>query len=58
MEEELANYQSFLLHIGKESFNQGIYQVAFFHGTPVEDDRFDNSKDVINDQLVSQDDAD
>jgi len=31
--------------------------VAFFHGALVDDDRYDNSKDVFNGQLVSLDDT-
>lgn len=57
LEEELANYQSFLLQISKEGFNQGIWQEALFHGVPVKDDRYDNSKDVVNGQLVSFNDV-
>jgi len=36
--EELTYYQWFLLRIGKEGFNQGIFQAAFFHRILVDDD--------------------
>jgi len=31
---------------------QGIRQAAFFHGTPIDDERYDYTKDVINGELV------
>lgn len=38
LEEELSHYQSFLLCVGKEGFNQGIHQATYFHGIPVDKD--------------------
>jgi len=50
---ELAYYQLFLLCVRKEGFNQGIRQAIFFHGIPIDDKRYDVSKDIINGELVS-----
>lgn len=38
LEEELANYNAFLLRIIIEDFNQGIRQVTFIHGDSIKDD--------------------
>jgi len=41
-----------MLRINEESFNQGVRQVAFYHGVPADDERYDSNMDVINDQLM------
>ena len=35
------------------SRTEGIRQAAFFDRIPIEDDRYDNSKDIVNGQLVA-----
>ena len=49
---EIKQCQSFMLRISEESFNQGVRQVAFFHGVPVEDTRYDPGMDVVDGRLV------
>jgi len=49
---EIEKFQGFMLRINEESFNQGVRQVAFFHGVPTDDSRYDLGKDVVNGQLV------
>lgn len=56
--DELAHYQSFLLRVDKEGLNQAIHLAKFFNGIPVNDDRYADSKDIVNDQLVSADGED
>jgi len=41
-----------MLCINEENFNQGVHQVAFFHGMPADDSRYDLGKDIVNGQLV------
>jgi len=41
-----------MLRINEGILNQGVRQVAFFHGVPADDSRYNLGKDVINDQLV------
>ena len=40
------------MRVSEESFNQGVRQVAFFHGVLAEDSWYDLEKDVVNSQLV------
>jgi len=49
---QVEQLQGFMLSINEESFNQGVRQVAFYHGVPVDDPRYDSGMDVINDQLM------
>ncbi|XP_068472816.1 uncharacterized protein [Phaseolus vulgaris] len=49
---EIEQCQSFMLRVSEESFNQGVRQVAFFHGVPTDDDRYDPGMDVVDGRLV------
>jgi len=50
---EVAKCQDFMLHISEEYFRLGIQQAACLHGIPVEDDRYDIEKVVVDGELVS-----
>jgi len=50
---EMEKCQECMMRINEESFNQGLRQIALFHGIPVEDSRYDLGKDVVNGQLMS-----
>jgi len=50
---KVEKIEVFLLHISKNCFFQVIFQVAYYHGTLVNDDRYNVEKDVMNRQLVS-----
>jgi len=41
-----------MLRISEEYFRLGIQQVACLHGTPLEDDRYDIEKMVVEGKLV------
>jgi len=43
------------LRISNQCFYQGIRQTAFFHVIPLEDDRYDVDKNVIDGKLISVD---
>ena len=45
---ELEKCQSFILRISKNYFYQGLPHAAFFHGIPLEDDRYVMNKDVVD----------
>jgi len=49
---EIEKYQGYMLRINEESFNQGVRQVAYFHGVLANDSRFDLGKDIVNGELV------
>jgi len=49
---EIEKYQEFMLRVSEESFNQGVHQVAFFHGVSADDSRYDLGKDIVNGELV------
>jgi len=50
---EVKKCQSFMLRITDDYFHQGLRQVAFFHGIPIEDSRYDIEKDVVEGKLVT-----
>lgn len=52
LDAKIDQYQGFMLRVSEESFNQGVRQVAFFHGVSAEDSWYDPNKDVVNDLLV------
>jgi len=37
LDAKIDQYQGFMLRVSEESFNQGVRQVAFFHGVSAED---------------------
>jgi len=41
-----------MLKINEESFRQGVRQVAFFHGVPTDDERYDSNMDVMDGRLM------
>jgi len=49
---QVEQLQGFMLRINEESFNQGVRQVAFYHGVSADDSRYDSGMDVINGQLM------
>jgi len=49
---EIEQCQDFMLRVSEEKFNQGVRQIAFFHGVLVEDTRYDSGMDVVDGQLV------
>jgi len=49
---QVEQLQGFMLSINEESFNQGVRQVAFYHGIPADDPRYDSGMDVINGQIM------
>jgi len=49
---EIEQCQSFMLRVSEESFNQGVRQVAFFHGVSADDSRYDPGMDVVDGRLV------
>jgi len=50
---EVAKCQDFMLRISEEYFRLGIQQAACLHGIPMEDDRYDIEKVVVDGELVS-----
>jgi len=49
---EVAKCHDFMLRISEEYFRLGIQQVACLHGAPLEDDRYDIEKIVVDGKLV------
>ena len=49
---QVEQLQGFMLSIDEESFRQGVRQVAFFHGVPVDDERYDSNMDVVDGRLM------
>jgi len=49
---EVAKCQDFMLRISEEYFRLGIQQVACLHGAPLEDNRYDIEKVVVDGKLV------
>jgi len=49
---QVEQLQGFMLSINEESFKQGVRQVAFYHGVPVDDERYDSNMDVIDGKLM------
>jgi len=49
---QVEQLQGFMLSINEESFNQGVRQVAFYHGVSADEPRYDSGMDVINGQLL------
>ena len=52
MKAEVAKCHDFMLHISEEYFRLGIQQGACLHGAPLEDDRYDLEKMVVDGKLV------
>ena len=52
LQTEVAKCQDFMVRISEEYFRLGIQQVACLHGTPLEDDRYDIEKLVVDGKLV------
>jgi len=50
---QVEQLQGFMLKINEESFNQGVRQVAFYHGVPADDERYDSNMDVVDGRLMS-----
>ena len=49
---QVEQLQGFMLSIDEESFRQGVRRVAFFHGVPVDDERYDSNMDVVDGRLM------
>jgi len=49
---EVEKCHAFMLRISEDFFHQSLRQVAFYHGVPVEDPRYDLDKDVVDGKLV------
>jgi len=49
---QVEQLQGFMLSINEESFKQGVQQVAFFHGMPTDDERYDSNMDVVDGRLM------
>ena len=49
---QVKQLQGFMLSINEESFKQGVRQVAFFHGVPADNERYDSNMDVVDGQLM------
>ena len=49
---QVEELQGFMLSINEQSFRQGVRQVAFFHGVPSDDERYDSNMDVVDDHLM------
>jgi len=49
---ELEKCHEFMLRINVESFQHGVRKVAFFHGVPMDDPRYDLNKNVVDGKLV------
>jgi len=53
---QIEQLQGFMLSINEQSFRQGVRQVAFFHGVPDDDERYDSNMDVVDGQLMPLED--
>jgi len=49
---QVEQLQGFMLKINEESFNQGVRQVAFYHGVSADDERYDSNMDVVDGRLM------
>jgi len=49
---QIEQLQGFMLSINEQSFRQGVRQVAFFHGVPDDDERYDSNMDVVDGRLM------
>ena len=49
---QIEQLQGFMLSINEQSFRQGVQQVAFFHGVPADDERYDSNMDVVDGRLM------
>ncbi len=49
---QVEQLQGFMLSINEQSFRQGVRQVAFFHGVPDDDERYDSNMDVVDGRLM------
>jgi len=49
---QVEQLQGFMLRINEESFRQGVRRVAFFHGVPDDDERYDSNMDVVGGRLM------
>jgi len=41
------------LRISKNYFHQDLRQATFFHGVPLEDNRYDMNKGIVNGKFIS-----